>query len=149
VSTRKLIAVALLCGLAILVAGGIQLFRISDRSQRTVDVLEQGQPATVGGITLTVVRSERTDGETTATVHFAPSSRTATFDLDEFTLLSGGHLERPTNADANEGDCSPLMVVGDQQVVCQLRFAPHEGTATLSFSHGGEQRLWRLDLSSS
>ena len=60
VSTRKLIAVALLCGLAILVAGGIQLFRISDRSGRTVEVLEEGQSATVGGVRVEVVSSVRT-----------------------------------------------------------------------------------------
>ena len=50
VSTRKLIAIALLCGLAILIAGGIQLFRLSDTSERTVEVLAEGETATVGGI---------------------------------------------------------------------------------------------------
>jgi hypothetical protein len=148
VSTRKLIAVALLCGLAILVAGGIQLFRISDRRGHTVEVLEEGQSATVGGVQVAVVTSTHTPDDVSASIRLGPTPTAVTFGVESFTLLVGGQLERPTNADANPGDCPPLLLLGDQRVDCLLHFPPHEGTATLSFSHGGQQRLWHLDPAS-
>jgi hypothetical protein len=151
VSTRKLIAVALLCGLAILVAGGIQLFRISDRSQRTVDVLEQGQSATVGDLAVTVEGSVRTASDIAATVELAAPPSGSTGDVDVaggFRLLIGGRLELPANGEAASGGCPATVVAADLPLRCELRFPPHEGTATLSFSQGGEQRLWRLDLAS-
>ena len=70
-STRKLIVVALLCGLAILVAGGIQLFRISDTSERTVELLSEGDHAVVGGVEVTVASSERDRSEIRVTVEMA------------------------------------------------------------------------------
>jgi hypothetical protein len=149
VSTRKLIAVALLCGLAILVAGGIQLFRISDRSQRTVDVLEQGQSATVGDVTVAVERSGRTASDIAATVQLSapPSGSAAAVDVaGGFRLLIGGRLETPTNAEPASDACPATVPAADLPLRCEVHFSPHDGTATLSFSQGGEQRLWRLDL---
>ena len=150
-STRKLIAVALLCGLAILVAGGIQLFRISDRSQRTVDVLEQGQTATVGDVSVTVEGSARTANDIWATVQLsAPSSgggSAGAVDVARgFSLLIGGKLESPTTAEPAPGRCPATVAAADLPLRCEVHFAAHDGTATLSFSRGDEQRLWRLDL---
>ena len=55
-STRKLIAVALLAGLAILVAGGIQLVLLArDDDGGSRDVAELGAPATIDGIGVTAV----------------------------------------------------------------------------------------------
>ena len=71
VSTRKLIVVALLCGLAILVAGGIQLFRISDADDRTVEVLAEGEAATVGSITVVVEDSSFDDAVIRAAVRMS------------------------------------------------------------------------------
>jgi len=149
VSTRKLIAVALLCGLAILVAGGIQLFRISDRSQRTVDVLEQGQSATVGDVSVTVEGSGRTASDIVATVQLSPPPSGHASDVDVaggLRLLIGGRLESPTNTEPASGACPATVPAADLPVRCEVHFAPHDGTATLSVSHGGDQRLWRLDL---
>ena len=90
VSTRKLIAVALLCGLAILVAGGIQLFRISDRSDRTVEVLDEGQSATVGGVQVQVVSSVRTGSALGVSVRLGAPGDGTSVPLSSFTLLVGG-----------------------------------------------------------
>ncbi len=60
VSTRRLIAVALLCGLAILVAGGIWLFqegRAGDAGP-SVPVLAVGMPATIGPMSVTLDQAE-------------------------------------------------------------------------------------------
>ena len=149
-STRKLIAVALLCGLAILVAGGIQLLRISDRSERTVDVLEQGQSATVGGITLTIEGSAvRSTGQLAVGVDLAGESG-STVPASSFTLLVGGKLQRASaDGTLEASECPTTIAVEPDGTRCFLTFEGGQGTATLSFSHGGEQRLWRLDLGAS
>ena len=53
-STRKLILTALLCGLAILVAGGVKLFQVASDEKR-VEVLSFGDEATLGDMTVSVV----------------------------------------------------------------------------------------------
>jgi hypothetical protein len=146
VSTRKLIAAALLCGLAILVAGGIQLFRISDRSGRTVEVLAEGQPATVGGVRVTVDGSAiRSDGRLAVGVSLAGPSALEV-PASSFTLLAGGKLQPAVGDDTGDGtDCPSTIAVSSEATRCLLTFTAHDGTATLSFSHSGEQQLWRLD----
>jgi len=147
VSTRRLIAVALLCGLAILVAGGIQLFRISDRSGRTVEVLEEGQSATVGDVQIEVVNSVRTGDALDVSVRLGVGSGATSVPLSSFTLLVGGDLERavPGSGPSACPDPTPVSATGS---ACDVAFASREGTATLSFSHRGEQRLWHLDPAS-
>jgi hypothetical protein len=144
VSTRKLIAVALLCGLAILVAGGIQLFRISDRSGRTVEVLEQGQSATVGGVQVQVVGSSRAGGQLGVSVRLSARGDGTSVPLSSFTLLVGGDLEQAV-PDSSPSACADPLPVTPILTACDVAFASREGTATLSFSYGGQQRLWRLD----
>lgn len=147
VSTRKLIAVALLCGLAILVAGGIQLFRISDRSGRTVEVLEEGQAATVGGVQVEVVSSVRTSDALDVSVRLDAGSGGASVPLSSFTLLVGGDLERAVPGSGTSA-CPDPVPVNPTSTSCDVAFHSREGTATLSFSHGGQQRLWHLDPAS-
>jgi hypothetical protein len=60
VSTRRLILLALACGLAILVAGSIQLVRIS-RNEPTVEVGRIGTSATIGGVAVTLVGQPESD----------------------------------------------------------------------------------------
>lgn len=143
VSTRKLIAVALLCGLAILVAGGIQLFRISDRSGRTVEVLEEGQSATVGGVQVQVVSSVRTGGALEVSVRLGAPGDGTSVPLSSFTLLVGGGLERATPG-SSPSSCPEPVPLTPTLTSCDVAFPSREGTATLSFSHGGQQRLWHL-----
>ena len=54
----------------------------------------------------------------------------------------------PANAASASGGCPATVPAADLSLRCEVHFAPHEGTAKLSFSHGGEQRLWRLDRAS-
>ena len=144
VSTRKLIAVALLCGLAILVAGGIQLFRISDRSDRTVEVLDEGQSATVGGVQVQVVSSVRTGGALEVSVRLGAPGDGTSVPLSSFTLLVGGGLERATPGSERRRSCPEPVPLTPTLTSCDVAFPSREGTATLSFSHGGQQRLWHL-----
>ena len=149
VSTRKLIGVALLCGLAILIAGGIQLFRISDTGGRTVAVLAEGESATVGGINVTVEGSERDEAAIRVRVSVAATGGDTTVPLSAFTLLVGGVLERGANeTDGSPPACPASLPATGAGLSCTVRFAPRDGTATLGFSRGGEQRIWRLDPAS-
>jgi len=146
VSTRKLIGIALLCGLAILIAGGIQLFRISDTGGRTVAVLAEGDSATVGGITVTVEGSASGPNGLTVGVSLASASGTETVPVTSFTLLTGGALQQPTGDDTGEtSSCPSTIDVDPSGARCFLSFPARKGTATLGFSRGGEQRIWRLD----
>jgi hypothetical protein len=144
VSTRKLIAVALLCGLAILVAGGIQLFRISDRSGRTVEVLDEGESATVGGLQVEVVSSVRRGDALDVSVRLGAESGRTSVPLSSFTLLVGGDLERAVSG-SGPSACPDPVPVSPTATACDVAFRSREGTATLSFSHDGQQRLWHLD----
>jgi hypothetical protein len=145
VSTRKLIVAALVCGLAILLAGGIQLFRISDSPNRAVDVLREGQSATVGRVALSVTRSSRTGEAIDVDVQFAAAPSEISVPITSFTLLVGGKLEQPTNSEATGSPgCGSTVIVRQTGLTCVVHFPPHDGTATLAFSRAGEQQLWRL-----
>jgi len=146
VSTRKLIVAALACGLLILVAGVIQLFRITDTKGRDVQILHEGQPATVGGVALNVTSSALTDQAIAVTVRFSPASPATTVDVTSFTLLAGGKLEPPTNSTNTAAPGCPASIPVDRDgLTCVVTFPHRGGTATLSFSRADEQQLWQLD----
>jgi len=149
VSTRKLIVVALLCGLAILVAGGIQLFRISDADDRTVDVLAEGEAATVGSVTVVVEDSSSDGAMIRATVRMSLAEGSGTDDttvpLSSFTLLVGGRLQPSLVGVDDPAQCGSPVTVGAEPTTCEVAFEGGDGTATLAFSRDGEQAQWRLD----
>ena len=142
-STRKLIVVALVCGLAILVAGGIQLFRIADADDRTVEVLAEGDAATVGSVTVVVEDSSSDGAVIRATVRMSASDET-TVPISSFTLLVGGRLRQALVSEDGRGCPSPVTV-GPEPTTCDVAFEGGDGTATLAFSRDGEQAQWRLD----
>jgi hypothetical protein len=143
VSTRKLIVLALVCGLAILVAGGIQLFRIAGTDERTVEVLSEGEAATVGSVTVTVERSQHDGAVIRATVRMSAPEET-TVPLASFTLLAGGRLHRALDTDG-AGSCPSPVDVGSAPTSCAVAFEGDKGTATLAFSRDDEQAQWRLE----
>jgi hypothetical protein len=145
VSTRRLIIAALVCGLAILVAGVVQLLRIADTRDRDVSILAQGDTATVGGVSLTVSGSTVTDQVVEVAVRFAPAEVDVPVPVTSFTLLVGGKLEQPTNtASTLPPGCPPTILVGSSGVACTVSFPHRSGTATVAFSQSGEQEVWRL-----
>ena len=143
VSTRKLIVLALLCGLAILAAGGIQLFRIAGSDDRTVEVLAEGESATVGSVTVAVEDSERDGAVITATVRLSAMDETSV-PLSSFTLLAGGRLHQALATEDPSG-CPDPVTVGAAPTSCDVAFEGDDGTATLAFSRDDEQAQWRLE----
>jgi hypothetical protein len=144
VSTRKLIVTALICGLAILVAGGIQLVRIS-HNKPAVPVLDQGEQTVVGGVRATVTNSARDGRGFHVGVELsAPSASTVA--ITDFTLLVGGKLEQPTNTSTSSAPgCAAPIAVGTAPIRCTLDFRDRDGSATLAFSRAGDQRIWALE----
>jgi hypothetical protein len=144
VRTRRLIVAALVCALAILVAGVVQLLRISGADEPDVELLAEGQPATVGGVTVSVTGSVLTIDALSIVARFAPASGVVV-PVSSFTLLAGGKLEAPTNTDATGTPlCPPTIEVGTGGLTCSVSFPRREGSATVAFSRGGEQQVWRL-----
>jgi hypothetical protein len=152
VSTRRLILLALACGLAILVAGSIQLLRISGTDDR-VQLLAEGDTARLTNADATVERSAIVDDKTLVVVRFrfdAAGNAATSAPADEFwTLLAGGELLEPVAAPEGEplerpGSCVGASATEGSELTCTLAFDVVEGSKTLAFRVGDEQRQWRI-----
>ncbi|MEY3656003.1 MAG: hypothetical protein RL114_361, partial [Actinomycetota bacterium] len=66
-STRKLILTALICGLAIMVAGGTKLFQMATEEAQAI-VLSLGTPKTLSDMTVSVTKVEQSVDVTEVTV---------------------------------------------------------------------------------
>lgn len=145
VSTRRLILAALLCGIAILVAGGIQLLVLAGRGdQRAPDaLLGLGTAATVEGVRATVVSSHPSTDRLELEVEM--SSTSAVDDAAEGWVLlsrSGTRLEaRPPASEACDG-----LAVGSDPVRCRLGFAPpaEGGTTVAVYARGSRRASWTV-----
>ena len=145
--TRTLILLAMVCALAILVAGGIQLVRISNASDDTVTVAPVGQSQRVGDVTVTVTGSATS--ATSVVVRARLDATTATTGVADagagWTLLVGGHLEGPIALPAGAGEaCTGRVLAAGEAVDCSVAFPARGGTRTVAYAHGGVQRQWRL-----
>lgn len=136
-STRKLILTALVCGLAIMLAGGAKLFQVAtDKAE--VEVLSLGTSATLGDMTVRVVSVEQTDDRTDVTVGM--SGVDGVDGLEGWRLIAGGKVVSPRTARAAEGGS---CVVQTQSVVsCVIEFAPSTGSVTVAYLRAGEQSQW-------
>ena len=67
--TRTLLLLAVTCGLAILIAGTVQILRLA--GQDTQPILAIGDTGTAGDANVTVTAFEEVDGVTTVTVTLA------------------------------------------------------------------------------
>ncbi len=147
-STRRLILTALVCGLAILVAGGIQLFRLAD--DEPVELPGLGAQRVVSGIAVTVVSVEDLEGRTVVTVELAASGADAAPALrapgGEGWSLLRGTISSPVDVPAGGGTPCTDIAVTDRPQRCVVAFAPpDEGVRYLAFSRGGVEARWVLD----
>lgn len=131
-STRRLILLALVCGLAILLAGGIKLFQVADEDL-SVEVLALGQSARVGDMDVTVTRVERRGDATVVAVELggveAPEGAAG------WVMLGDGERHEPT------GTCGAVPAQGSTR--CELAFADVDRVQAVAYARGGEQRQWR------
>ena len=151
VSTRRLILASLLCGIAILVAGGFKLFQTtSDANRVDAALFAVGDSTVVAGLDVAVVDVARTERATLVTVTMAradaaPSDGTATDVVAGWRMLADGALTSPRDVNPADvgrtGDrCAEIPTVGS--VTCILDFGVANGTPTFIYSRDGAQAQW-------
>jgi hypothetical protein len=156
VATRKLIFAALVCGLAILLAGGVWLVSSSssDDDSEIDDLLEMGQPATLGGVTATVADAQTAGADAVVIVDMS----IATGGPSEVTDLSTGwSLLSPTGAavtpapdalpPATIESCTGATTTPGAPTRCAVSFTLSEPTGSLIgftavWERDGERAAW-------
>lgn len=146
-STRRLIITALVCGMAILVAGGIFLVRVAgSRAERTVAVHTVGEAVRVADLTVTVGRSAPSATAFEIVVTVDASAATLAFPTDAETpwsLVVRTARERLAPS-SDVTPCRGQQIRSASRLTCALAFAPGEGPAYLAFDWRGATLRWRL-----
>ena len=127
-STRKLILAALACGLAILIAGGVMLLRLSTTDTKAT-TLAEGTTATVSGTTVAVV-SHAVDGTTLRLTVSAPTEKGWGVITDTGTPVP------PLTASCTAGQCTLDFDLS------KIKRTPKSYVA--GFSAGGQSASWSL-----
>jgi hypothetical protein len=146
VSTRRLIITALICGLAILLAGGVMLVRlVRERDRLTVHVLAADSPATVGGVRVRIISSTRADEVARIVVALDTPADHGLPDASSGFSLNIGGLRAPVTPEPGDTPaCAGLAVAPAQSVSCALAFSDRSGSATLAYAQRGDQAEWSL-----
>jgi hypothetical protein len=136
-STRKLILTALLCGLAIVIAGGIKLFQVaSDTTQ--VEVLSLGTTAKLADMTVSVTSITQTPEATIAMVTMVGVEGADA--LEGWRLLADGSVRAPIVLDEAIDQCTVTQSVA--VVTCRVGFESSDGSVTVAYIRGGAQAQW-------
>lgn len=116
--TRTLLILAVCCGLAILVAGSVQFFRLAGDSEEVTADLAIGSSARAGDLEATVVSAAEVDGLMRVTVELAGVDDPD--GLSNFRLVVGDDVLAPlTSAQAGAGACA---VFTEAEQTCDLVF---------------------------
>jgi hypothetical protein len=136
-STRKLILTALICGLVIVLAGGVKLFQVAS-DPKQVEVLTLGTAAKLGDMTVSVQGVEQTEQATFVTVTLiGVDGADAT---EGWRLLSGGAVRAPITVDGVENPCT--VTTATQATTCVVVFEPSDGSVTVAYVRAGTQSRW-------
>jgi hypothetical protein len=139
--TRTLLLLAVTCGLAILVAGTIQLLRLADQAETSA--LGKGDTGRAGDAVI-VVDDYDEDGTTAiVTVTLSWEGTDEPPGLDGFALVGVSKVATPL---ADEGD-RPCTGLTTAEVQCTLTFSTDGfkgGSRQLLFRRAAEQVRWRL-----
>lgn len=134
-STRKLIFTALLCGLAIMLAGGIKLLQVAnDDTELIVSAL--GVEHTLSDMTVSVLDINQNDSITAVTI-----SARGVQDADPvegWRLLAGGQVLVPLNQQTET--CRATDVVETR--TCVVEFPSSQGSVTVAYIRAGAQSQW-------
>jgi hypothetical protein len=136
--TRTLLLLAVTCGLAILIAGTVQILRLA--GQDTQPILAIGDTGTAGDANVTVTAFEEVDGVTTVTVTLAGVDDPA--GLNGFTLVGPGATAEPNQR--GQQACTGFTVA---PVTCTLTFGSatiEPGDRLLVFHRATESARWKL-----
>ncbi len=140
-STRRLILTALLCGIAIVVAGGAKLLQVANEDAEVI-VLSLGAASTLGDMTVTVDAIAQTGAGTDVTVTMGGVEGADA--IEGWRMLAGGKVVAPLADAAGESTVPPRCTVtrtaGGRP--CVVRFPVSEGTVTIAYLRAGAQSQW-------
>jgi hypothetical protein len=143
--TRTLLLLAIGCGLVILLAGGIQLLRVSGDSPAGVD-LAVGDTAKAGDMEVTVLSAAEQSSTMVIQVRVGGVDDPA--GIDDFRLIvPGAALAPETVADTPSGSVDACGEVDVELQTCSLTFSTAEvqGSArVLLLRRGEDRRRWVL-----
>jgi hypothetical protein len=148
VKTRTLIALAVGCGLAILVAGGVFLWRVNaNRDELTVpEIRGPGQSQQVGSVTATVAGSADVGSLVVVRVHLQSDDRVADAGAGWSLVVTGDTTARaPVAVPAGQGTaCAGEAVEPGPGVDCTVAFPAGDGDRYVAYAVGTIQRQWKL-----
>lgn len=141
--TRTLLFLAFGCGLAILLAGGIQLLRVADDGD-AAPALSVGQEARVGDMRVTVLSA--IEREATMLVHVGLIGVDDADGASGFRLVAPGGALAPTAVPSEEGEpCAATREATETRCVLAFDTAGAEGAArVLLYQRAGETQRWDL-----
>lgn len=137
--TRTLLLLAIGCGLAILIAGGVQLLRVGGQKQ-TSEVLDVGRVGKAGDVSVTLLApAEPVTGSTDLSVRVRIGGTDDPNGFDGFTLVGPGKV-----AKVKSSTCTGITVADAE---CTVTFATEEMQGTsrqLIFRRADRQLRWVL-----
>jgi hypothetical protein len=136
--TRTLLLLSVGVGLAILLAGGVFLFQLSNETA-SVEPAAIGEAVSVGDVDVTVVGVSETASLLAVDVEVGGVDDS----VDSFVLVTGDRRLDPLGTPA-DGRCSELTVAPQR---CRLEFdvsAAEGSSRVLILRRGDEQRNWVL-----
>ena len=139
--TRTLLLLAVSCGLAILLAGGLLLFNLS-KQQPLAPPLAVGATGSAGDATVTVEDVVTTDSALVVTVTLAGVDDPE--GLDGFSLVAPNSRIAPAADDTVDTSCTGFTVA---EVTCTLSFPTGRLTGTdrqLLLIRAEDQVRWKL-----
>ena len=138
-STRKLILTALVCGIAIVLAGGIKLLQVAKDTTK-VTVLGFGDRSTLGDMTVSVLGVTSQADRTVVTVSM--SGVNGADAVEGWRMLAGGKVTEvaPQPWDRTDSPACSTTAMGGS--TCALVFGPSTGTVTVAYLRAGSQSQW-------
>ncbi len=136
-STRKLILTALVCGLAIMLAGGFKLLQVATEDVEAV-VFPLGSEQTLGDMKVAVESVEQRSDGTFVTVTMRGVE--GADGLEGWKLLANGELSDPVRSEVDDDECVTKVA---QYVTCVIPFVEAEGASvTVAYQRAGAQSQW-------
>lgn len=138
--TRNLILLSIACGLMILLAGVIMLFKVTtDRTE--VPVSRLGTAAIIGDMTMKVLAID--EGADGIAVTIEMGGVAGDLVIDGWRLFGDGKVFEPSGA-VFVGACDATTKVPQPPalVQCFLRFSSVAAVQAVAYTRAGEQRQW-------
>lgn len=133
-STRKLILTALICGLVVMLAGGIKLYQMATEEAEAI-VLALGTSQTLADMTVSVTKVEQAPDATLVTVTMVGVEDAAA--AEGWRLLASGVVLSPL---LSKSTCK--TTTSDVVETCVVGFPESTGSVTVAYLRAGEQSQW-------